>query len=377
LDHQRYGKAARQKRPAGPGDRRWASSLSKALSTSSGVRVIMSSRSRLFSRLAVLCSTPLLLFAGAAQAKDVSVAAISGYFAQGFGVSIVQGLKKAEKDLGVKVKLIDTGNRSLDYEEQFNNVAKDGSYDLVFVMGWELVDALQKTAAAYPNTRFVFIDGTLDSKTITYANFAENEGSFLAGALGGMMADKGSAIDGLGSGKAIGFVGGRDLPVIRNFLVGYEQGAKAAAPGVRVDSVFAGTFDDPAKGSELTMTLYGQGSDIVFNVAGPTGEGVLQASAAASKYSIGVDIDQCGVAPGHVMASMLKHADVAVYSLIKDVVDGKGVKPGTYTYDLKSGGVELLLCPQVSDKIPADVKSKLEAYKADVASGKIKVNTTK
>jgi basic membrane protein A len=323
-----------------------------------------------------LAASALSLASSTAFAKDVSVAAISGYFAQGFGVSIVQGLKRAEKDLGVKVKLIDTGNRSLDYEEQFNNVAKDGSYDLVFVMGWELVDALQKTAVAYPNTHFVFIDGVLDSKTISYANFAQNEGSFMAGALGGLMADKGSAVAGLGDGKAIGFVGGRDIPVIRDFLAGYVQGAKSAAPDVRVDPVFAGTFDDPAKGSELTMALYGQGSDIVYNVAGPTGEGVLQASAAANKFSIGVDIDQCGVAPGHVMASMLKHADVAVYSLIKDVVDGKGVKPGgTYTYDLKSGGVELLLCPQVADRIPADVKAKLDALKSDIASGKIKVDS--
>jgi basic membrane protein A len=336
----------------------------------------MSSR---FPRIPALCGAFALALAGqAASAKDVSIAAISGYFAQGFGVSIVSGLKKAEKDLGVKVKLIDTGNRALDYEEQFNNVAKEGSYDLVFVMGWELVDALQKTAAAYPNTHFVFIDGVLDSKSISYANFAQNQGSFLAGALGAMLAEKGNAVEGFGNGKAIGFVGGRDLPVIRDFLAGYEQGAKVAAPDVRVDAVFAGTFDDPAKGSELTQTLYGQGSDIVYNVAGPTGEGVLQASAAAGKYSIGVDIDQCGVAPGHVAASMLKHADVAVYSLIKDVVDGKGVKPGgTYTYDLSTGGVELLLCPQVADKIPADVKAKLEAFKADIVSGKISVATVK
>ncbi len=329
-------------------------------------------------RFLSLCGASLLVFSSVtAFAKDVSIAAISGYFAQGFGVSIVNGLKKAETDLGVKVKLIDTGNRALDYEEQFNNVAKDGGYDLVFVMGWELVDALQKTAAAYPNTKFVFIDGVLDSKSIIYADFAQNQGSFLAGALGGLMADKGSAIEGLGDGKAIGFVGGRDIPVIRDFLAGYEQGVKTAAPDVRLDSVFAGTFDDPAKGSELTMALYGQGSDIVFNVAGPTGEGVLQASAAANKYSIGVDVDQCDVAPGHVMASMMKHADVAVYSLVKDVVDGKAIEPGSvHTYDLKSGGVELHLCPQVADKIPADVKAKLDVLKADIVSGKIKVATT-
>jgi basic membrane protein A and related proteins len=108
--------------------------------------------------LALCGAIALALASEAASAKDVSIAAISGYFAQGFGVSIVNGLKKAEKDLDVKVKLIDTGNRALDYEEQFNNVAKEGSYDLIFVMGWELVDALQKTAAAYPNTHFVFVD---------------------------------------------------------------------------------------------------------------------------------------------------------------------------------------------------------------------------
>lgn len=351
-------------------------SSSNVFSPTPGVWVTMSSWSR---RLIALCGASALAFVSqAASAKDVSIAAISGYFAQGFGVAIVDGLKKAEKDLGVKVKLIDTGNRSLDYEEQFSNIAKSGEYDLVFVMGWELADALQKTAAAYPKTKFVFIDGVLDSKTIIYANFAQNQGSYMAGALAALMAEKGSSIEGLGDGKAIGFVGGRDIPVIRDFLGGYEAGAKYAAPDVRLDSVFAGTFDDPAKGSELTMALYGQGADIVYNVAGPTGEGVLQASAAADKYSIGVDIDQCAVAPGHVMASMLKKADVAVYSLVKDVVDGKEIAPGSvHTYDLASGGVELLLCPQVADKIPAEVKTKLDDIKAEIVAGKITVPTVK
>jgi len=327
---------------------------------------------RIKGRLAALCGASLFL-TSVASAADVSVAAISGYFAQGFGLSIVAGLNKAKDDFGVEVKLIDTGNRALDYEEQFNNVAKDGQYDLVFVMGWELVDALVKTAEAYPNQRFVFIDGVLESDKIVYADFSEEEGSFVTGAFAALMSAKGSAIEGLGDGKAIGFVGGRDIPVIRNFLRGYEQGAKAAAPDVRVDAVFAGTFDDPAKGSELTMALYGQGNDIVYNVAGPTGEGVLQASATAEKFSIGVDIDQCGVAPGHVMASMLKRGDIAVYTLIKDEVEGRTVKPGTYTFDLKTGGVELLMCPQVADMIPDDVRAKVEELRNGVISGAITI----
>jgi basic membrane protein A len=327
---------------------------------------------RIQSRLAALCAAAVVT-TGAAEAAEVSVAAISGYFAQGFGQSIVAGLDKAKADFGVEVKLIDTGNRALDYEEQFNNVAKDGQYDLVFVMGWELVDALVKTAEAYPDQRFVFIDGVLDSDKIVYADFSEEEGSFVTGAFAALMADQGSAIEGLGDGKAIGFVGGRDIPVIRNFLRGYEEGAKAAAPDVRVDAVFAGTFDDPAKGSELTMALYGQGNDIVYNVAGPTGEGVLQASAAADKYSIGVDIDQCGVAPGHVMASMLKRGDIAVYTLIKDEVEGRTVKPGTYSFDLESGGVELLMCPEVADMIPDEVKAKVAELRQGVIDGTITI----
>lgn len=310
-------------------------------------------------------------------AEKVHVAAISGYFAQGFGVSIVNGLNKAKDDFGIDLKLVDTGNRSLDYEEQFANLAKGGEYDLIFVMGWELVDALQKVSAQYPNQRFVFIDGVLDSKSIVYANFAEEQGSFIAGALAGMVEDMGPAFDKIGDGKAIGFVGGRDIPVIRNFLGGYQQGAKYAAPDVKVNTVFAGTFDDPAKGSELAMTLYGQGVDIVYNVAGPTGEGVMQASAAADKYSLGVDIDMCASAPGNVLASMLKRGDIAVYSIIKDEVEGKKVMPGTRTFDLASGGVEVKICDDVDAKLPASVKDKLETIRQDVIAGKIEIARAK
>jgi basic membrane protein A len=74
---------------------------------------------------------------------------------------------------------------------------------------------------------------------------------------------------------------------------------------------------------------------------------------------------------------MLKNANVAVFDLVKDVVDGKVLEPGSvHTANVKTGGVELLLCPDVADKIPADVKAKLEELKADIASGKIKVATT-
>ncbi|MCQ9148124.1 BMP family ABC transporter substrate-binding protein [Ochrobactrum sp. BTU2] len=321
--------------------------------------------------LAVSAFIGLGMLSAPVAAQDLKVAAISGYFSQGFGISIIKGLERAKGDFGVDLKIVDTGNRALDYEEQFNNLAKDGQYDLIFVMGWELVDALQKSNKAYPNQKFIFIDGVLDSPTMTYIDFVEEEGSFLVGALAGLMTSQ--QVEGFDSSSQVGFVGGRDIPVIRNFLTGMEQGVAQVASDVSVSSVFAGTFDDPAKGSELAMALYGQDVDLLYQAAGPTGEGVLQAARAAGKYAIGVDVDQCPTAPGAMLASMLKRADIAVYDLIKGEVDGNPVKPGAYAYGVKSGGVELKICDDMKDRVPADITAKLEEARKGIADGTIAV----
>jgi len=328
---------------------------------------------KMLTRGAVLAGTMILGSSGAVAQSDgaPSVAAISGYFSQGFGISIVNGLRRAEEDLGIELKIVDTGNRALDFEEQFNNLARDGEYDLIFVMGWELVDALLKSNESYPEQRFVFIDGVLDSDSITYVDFLEEEGSFLVGALAAELVSR--DVDGFDDSSSVGFLGGRDIPVIRNFLSGMEQGVEYVGADVTVSDVFAGTFDDPAKGSELAMTLYGQGINIIYQAAGPTGEGVLQASRAARQYAVGVDIDQCGTAPGHVLASMLKRADIAVYDLIKGEAEGTPVVAGQIPFGVASGGIELKICDEVREQVPDDVVAGLEEVRAGIADGSIEV----
>ena len=319
-----------------------------------------------------VAAASLMIGTGAFAAEPLKVAAISGYFSQGFGISIVNGLEKAKDELGIELKIVDTGNRALDYEEQFNNLAKDGQYDVIFVMGWELVDALQKTNKAHPDQRFVFIDGVLESPTMTYIDFVEEEGSYLVGGLAGLLTSE--KVAGFDNSSEVGFVGGRDIPVIHNFLKGMEQGVSAASSDVSVNSIFAGTFDDPAKGSEVAMAMYGQGIDIIYQAAGPTGEGVLQAAKAAGKYAVGVDIDQCGTAPGNILASMMKRADVAVFDLLKGQVDGSApIKDGPVAVGVASGGIELKICDEVKDKIPAEVMTKVEAMRAGIADGSVKV----
>jgi len=308
---------------------------------------------------------------GVSAQEPLRIAAISGYFSQGFGISIMQGLEKAKADFGIDLTVVDTGNRALDYEEQFNNLAA-GDFDLIFVMGWELVDALQKTSDANPDQRFIFIDGVLESPNMTYIDFVEEEGSFLVGALTGLLTDAGA--EGFTDSTQLGFLGGRDIPVIRNFLVGMQEGAAYAAPDTSVVDVFAGTFDDPAKGSELAMALYDQGIGVVYQAAGPTGEGVLQAAAAAGRLAVGVDIDQCPSAPGAILASMLKRADIAVYNMISGEVDGSApVVPGAVSVGVGSGGVEVKICDDMMDRIPPEVMTRMEEIRAGIASGEIPV----
>lgn len=311
--------------------------------------------------------------AGSAQAQDdtLSVAAISGYFSQGFGIAIVDGLNRAVDEFGVELKIVDTGNRALDYEEQFNNLAEGGEYDLIFVMGWELVDALTTTSDAHPDQRFIFIDGVLDSPNMTYIDFLEEEGSFLVGALAAELVGQG--VEGFDTSSELGFIGGRDIPVIRNFQMGMEQGIEYVGQDVDLSAVYAGTFDDPARGSELAMTLFGQGVPIVYQAAGPTGEGVLQAAAAAEGFAVGVDIDQCPSAPGSILASMLKRADIAVYDLIAGELGDTPVVPGTVQVGVASGGVELKVCEDVADMIPQAITDRMEEIRAGIADGSIPV----
>lgn len=306
-----------------------------------------------------------------AQDDQVKIAAISGYFSQGFGISIVEGLNRAVDDFGIELKIVDTGNRALDYEEQFNNLAEGGEYDLIFVMGWELVDALTKTSDANPDQRFVFIDGVLDSENMIYIDFVEEEGSFLVGTLAAELVGQG--VDGFDSSNELGFIGGRDIPVIRNFEAGMRQGVAYADDSVDVSTVFAGTFDDPAKGSELAMTLFGQGIDIVYQAAGPSGEGVLQAAAAADRFAVGVDIDQCPSAPGNILASMLKRADNAVYDLISQEINAGPVEPGVVLANVATHGIELKICDEVADMIPDEIVASVEAARAGIADGSITV----
>ncbi|MDQ6634070.1 MAG: BMP family ABC transporter substrate-binding protein, partial [Gemmatimonadota bacterium] len=200
--------------------------------------------------------------------------------------------------------------------------------------------------------------------------FREEEGSFLVGALAGLVSKS----------KKVGFVGGMNFPLIHKFEMGYKAGVKAVCPDCEVIAQYAGVtpeaFRNPGKGKELALSQYQQGVNVIFHASGSTGLGVFEAARQTGKLAIGVDADQYNEAPGYVLTSMVKGVDNATFDVIKRVKEGR-FKGGIYQYGLAENGVGYVYDANNEKLIPADVRAKLEQLKQEIIAGRIKVPSTR
>ena len=292
-----------------------------------------------------------------------------------FNDSAHAGAVKAEKDFGVEVKELQS-TQSSDWESNFVSMA-DAGYDLVIGVSSQFEDIMKKHCSQYPNVKFAILDDQVPGKNVMSYKFAQNEGSFLAGAAAAMFTTK-TDVKGINSQKVIGWVGGMDVPVLHDFLVGYEQGAKYIAPDIKILHAFAGSFSDPVKGKELTNAQYDEGADVVMNVASGTGTGVLEAAKERGAFAIGVDSNQDDIYPGSILTSEVKHVDVGTYNVIKNVVKGTFKGDSVNMLDVNNGGIQLtdmsVVKKALGDKFPSDITTKIEDLTSQIKSGKIKVN---
>ncbi len=291
-----------------------------------------------------------------------------------FNDSAHEGAMRAVEDFGIELKELES-KEPTEWESNFVAMAAEG-YDLVVGVSTQFQEIMAKHCPEFPDTKFAIIDGVVPGDNIVSSTFAQNEGSFLAGAAAAMFTTK-TDIPGVNEDKIIGWVGGMDIPVLSDFFVGYEQGAKYIDPEIKILQSFAGTFNDPLKGKELTIAQYSQGADIVMNVASGTGTGILEAAKEQGKYAIGVDLDQDGEYPGSILTSMLKRVDNATYLAIESVVKGT-YKGNTTTYlDIANGGVGLtdmsVMKKALGDKFPQDILDTITELEQKVKSGEIKI----
>ena len=280
--------------------------------------------------------------------------------------------------LNIVLRDIEPGNPT-SIEPAMRAFAERG-YDLIIGVGFAQAPIMQNVARDYPNIRFAIVDGVIfedDGKTpksnVASLVFKEHEGSYLVG----MMAAKTTKTG------TIGFLGGMDIGLIHRFKVGYEEGARAVNPNIRVLPNYVGVTDaawnNPGKGKELALAQIGKGADVIFTAAGNSGLGAFDAveqqgmqDGRAKSFVIGVDSNQNMVKPGYVLTSMVKRVDNAVFDIVKDVVNGQ-FKAGFHVYGLEEDGVGYAMDEHNKNLVTPEMITQVEEAKKKIIAGQIKV----
>jgi basic membrane protein A len=293
---------------------------------------------------------------------------VGGRGDKSFNDAAYAGVSRAERELDVEVSYLEPASTE-DREAALRLFAARG-FDLVIGVGFIFSSDIDAVARAYPNVRFAGVDYAPGKNgippNVAALVFREEEGSFLVGAVAGLLSKTGH----------VGFVGGMTGPLIRKFEVGYAAGVRATCRTCIVHAAYAGptpdAFRDPAKGKALANAQIAAGADVIFHASGSTGHGVFEACRDARALAIGVDADQYDEMPGTVVTSMVKRGDVAVYDVVKQVADGR-FAPGMHVFGLKERGLDYVHDGPHGAGIPDAVKAEVEALRADVIAGRVSV----
>ncbi|WP_068315542.1 BMP family lipoprotein [Polycladidibacter hongkongensis] len=306
--------------------------------------------------------------ATSAFAADISPAVIfdmGGKHDKSFNEAAYRGAEAFKAKTGIKYREFEVTNPS-QREQALRNFARRGMNPIVGI-GFAQASAMEKVAKEFPDTKFAIVDSVVDLPNVRSVVFKEQEGSYLVGVIAALASKTGK----------VGFVGGMDIPLISAFSCGYKQGVKATDANAEVFENMTGTtpaaWNDPVKGGELAKSQFARGADVVFQAAGGTGVGVLQAAADEGKFSIGVDSNQNYVHPGSVLTSMVKGVDVAVEAVFTDAMNDK-FTAGLQHLGLKENAVSYAMDEYNKDLVSAEMVAAAEKAKAAIIAGEISVH---
>lgn len=299
----------------------------------------------------------------ASDFKPAIVYNIGGKDDRSFGEAASKGIERFKQETKINYKEFEITNET-QREQAIRKLAARS--DHVYVIAFGFVTPLKNVAPEFPNKKFTIIDAVVDLPNVESIVFKEHEGSFLVGMIAALKSK---------SGK-VGFVGGMESPLIRKFELGYLEGAKYVNPNIEVLRNMTGStptaWNDPTRGGELAKSQIDRGVDVIFAAAGGTGLGVYQVAAENNIYAIGVDSNQNYLHPGHMLTSMLKRVDNAIYTSLMNSKTGK-FKSGLITLGLAENGVDFAIDEYNKKLIEEDTLTKVKTAKSDIISGKLKV----
>jgi basic membrane protein A len=289
---------------------------------------------------------------------------VGGLNDRGFNHLAFLGVKEAKVRLGTPYR-VNLSASSTEYVPNLTSLARNG-YDLIIGVGFTEANAIDTAATQFPKSKFTIIDVDQTTEPHKPPNllgllFREQEVGYLAGYLAGLEEMRRPGPD------VIGSVGGEKQPPVDRFIAGYQAGAKAADPGIKVINAYSQDFTDQSKCKTIALNQIGEGAGVVFQVAGGCGLGVIKAAAEKNVWAIGVDADQSYIDPQHILTSATKHVDVAVFKAIQSVVNGT-FKGGNVTYGLVDNGVGL---GKINPRVPQADVAKVEKIRREIISGKL------
>jgi basic membrane protein A and related proteins len=331
--------------------------------------------------LSLLCLFPVVLFSACNTQGEAAedrgkirvgiVFDIGGKDDRSFNAAAWQGVQRAAKDLPIVLRDIEPGTPNA-IEPAMRAFAERG-FDLIIGVGFAQAPIMEQVAKDYPDIHFAIIDGVSELPNVASLIFKEHEGSYLVGMLAARTSKTGT----------IGFLGGMDIGLIHRFAKGYEEGARAVNPNIRVIQNYVGVTDgawnNPGKGKELSLAQIQKGADVIFTAAGNSGLGAFDAveqqgkqNGRATHLVIGVDSNQNMVKPGFVLTSMVKRVDNVVYNIVQEVVNGK-FSAGVHVFGLDKDGVGYSMDEFNRDLITQETIQEVEAAKKRIIGGEIKV----
>jgi basic membrane protein A len=324
-----------------------------------------------YSRRATAAAVALALLAGATglarAAREFAPAVVfdmGGKFDKSFNEAAYAGAQRFKQETGVAYREFEVTGEA-QREQALRAMARRGA-TIVVGVGFSQASGMEKVAREFPAVKFTLVDAVVDLPNVQSVVFREHEGSFLVGMAAAMASRTGK----------IGFVGGMDIPLIRKFALGYEEGARYVNPKIEVFQNMTGTtpaaWSDPTRGGELARSQFDRGADVVYAAAGATGLGVLQAAKDKSRLAIRVDSNQNHLQPGSVLTSMVKRVDLAVYDAFRSAKEGTW-KPGVRVLGVAEGGVGYALDQHNRSLITPEMERRLAQARADIVAGKIKV----
>ena len=312
---------------------------------------------------------------GSTDVRPALVLDVGGLGDQSFNDSAYAGLQRAKKEFNAETEYLES-SAPTDYVDNLTQLA-DSGYSPVFAVGFLMTDAVNEVAPQYPDTDFAIVDSVVEPKNAASLVFREQEGSYLAGVVAGLMTQEKTEYTNPDD-KVVGFLGGQESDLIGKFQAGYEAGVASVCSDCEVLVQYAGStpeaFNDPARGKEISLQQINQGTDIIYHASGATGAGLFEAAREQKIFAIGVDADQAKLFPeAPILTSVVKRVDNAVFQTIGDSRDGQFPGGKVVEFGLDDKGISLAPFGRFGGDVPQNVKDEVDNAMQGIIDGDIKV----